>query len=222
MLGLFDSGRGGLNTVGYLKETNDDSDLLYLIDGNNAPYGLKSEKEILEITERNVRAIAAMGAKRVLIACCTASTVYPHLSEYARSVSIPIISPIAEAAKNATRIGRIGVIATEHTVKSHAFKNTLESFSVTELSLSELVTRIDSGISDTTLTGDDEIWLENILTPVFENEIDTLILGCTHFSALVRTIEKTAKRYGDICIVDSARVGANLIRNISKLSYVTG
>ena len=54
MLGLFDSGRGGLNTVRYLKESKDDLDLIYLIDTENSPYGIKTEKEITEITKQNI------------------------------------------------------------------------------------------------------------------------------------------------------------------------
>ena len=55
MLGLFDSGMGGLNTVRYLKASKDDRDLIYLIDKNNAPYGIKSEKELVEITKNNIK-----------------------------------------------------------------------------------------------------------------------------------------------------------------------
>ena len=68
MLGLFDSGRGGLNTVKYLIDMNEADDLIYLIDRENAPYGIKTEKEIEEITKRNIDALVGMGARKVLIA----------------------------------------------------------------------------------------------------------------------------------------------------------
>ena len=212
MLGLFDSGRGGLNTVEYLKKTGDGDDLIYLIDGNNAPYGIRSENEITDIAKENIRLLRSMGAERVLIACCTASTVYPLLPEEYRSVSIPIINAVADAAKYATRRGRIGVIATEHTVSTRAFSRALDGYAVRELALSELVPLIDLGLSDGTATDSDVGMLHGMLEPILGENIDTLILGCTHFPALKGTIQKIANEYGDIRIIDSARVGADTLR----------
>ena len=212
MLGLFDSGRGGLNTVEYLKKTGDGDDLIYLIDGNNAPYGIRSENEITDIVKENIRLLRSMGAERVLIACCTASTVYPLLPEEYRSVSIPIIDAVADAAKYATRRGRIGVIATEHTVSTRAFSRALDGYTVKEVALSELVPLIDLGLSDTTATDSDVGVLHRMLEPILKENIDTLILGCTHFPALKETIQKIANEYGDIRISDSARVGADTLR----------
>jgi glutamate racemase len=212
MLGLFDSGRGGLNTVRYLKKYKADGDLIYLIDGNNAPYGIRTEKEITEIATENVRLLTDMGARRVLIACCTASTVHPNLPKRYQEVSVPIITPIARATKRATRTGRIGVIATEHTVSSEAFRKALDGCSVKQLSLSELVPLIDAGLSDDTVTDADITRLEAMLEPILKEDIDTLILGCTHFPALKNTIDKIAEKYGDIRLIDSAKVGADLLR----------
>lgn len=212
MLGLFDSGRGGLNTVRCLKETGDDSDLVYLIDGNNAPYGTRTEGEIIEITAKNIRLLTRMGAERVLIACCTASTVHPLLPEEYRSVSIPIINAVADEARRTTRSGTVGVIATKHTIRSGAFKDALKGLSVKQLSLSELVPLIDSGLTDETATDSDIRMLDTMLEPILKENIDTLILGCTHFPALEKTIGKIADRYRDIRLIDSARVGADVLR----------
>ena len=212
MLGLFDSGRGGLNTVRCLKETGDDGDLVYLIDGNNAPYGTRSEGEIVEIAAKNIGLLQRMGVSRVLIACCTASTVHHLLPEEYRSVSIPIIDAVADEAKRATRCGTIGVIATQHTVKSGAFERALSGLSVKQLSLSGLVPLIDSGLSDETVTDSDIRMLDTMLEPILKENIDTLILGCTHFPALKRTIGKIASKYKDVQLIDSARVGADVLR----------
>ena len=212
MLGLFDSGRGGLNTVRCLKESGDTDDLIYLIDTENSPYGIKTEKQITEITERNIRALVRMGAERVLIACCTASTVYYRLSDECKAMSIPIIDEVANEAKMLTRRGRIGVIATEHTVRSGAFSKALSGLYVTELALSPLVTMIDSGLSDSVASKEDISTLERMLIPMLSEEIDTLVLGCTHFPALYKTIDGIVGKYGDIRLVDSARVGADALR----------
>ena len=212
MLGLFDSGMGGLNTVRYLKASGDDQGLIYLIDRNNAPYGIKSEKELIEITKNNIKSLTGMGAKRVLIACCTASTVHSLLPMQEKEVSIPIIDAVAKEAKKQSRSERIGVIATEHTVSSHAFKNALDGCFVKELALSRLVGLIDGGLSDNTATEKDKKMLEDMLFPILSENIDTLILGCTHFPALISTIGKISEKHGAIKIIDSARVGADILK----------
>ena len=216
MVGLFDSGSGGLNTVRYIKENAPDVDLVYLIDRARAPYGIKTEKELVGITSENIERLLDMGATRVLIACCTASTVHPQLSHGLKSTSIPIVQAVADCAKNATRIGSIGVIATAHTVNSHAFKNALTGCSVSELALGELVSLIDSGLSDDTIGEQEEEKLGTMLEPILTRGIDTLILGCTHFPSLIRTIEKIARPYGIHSVIDSARTGAELLIKESR------
>jgi glutamate racemase len=216
LLGLFDSGSGGLNTVRYVKELADDVDLLYLIDRENAPYGIKTEQELIDITKRNIDRLTDMGAWRVLIACCTASTVYPMLGEKYGKIAIPIVDAIANMAEKSTRIGRIGVIATDRTVRSHAFKNALKGCEVVELALPSLVGLIDGGLNDGCTDGKTERMLEEMMRPVLEAKIDTLILGCTHFPALIKTVSAIASRYGVDSVVDSARVGAELLIEASR------
>ena len=195
----------------YLKDAGEDRDLLYLIDRENAPYGIKTEKEILKITENNVKALTGMGAQAVLIACCTASTVHHLLPDEERKVSIPIIQAVANEARSVTRRGRVGVIATDRTVSSGAFTKALPGLSVTELALGELVRRIDGGLSDATATTDDVLRIEDMLLPVLRKDIDTLILGCTHFPAIYNTVCGIAAKYGDVAIIDSARIGADTL-----------
>lgn len=195
----------------YLKDAGEDRDLLYLIDRENAPYGIKTEKEILKITENNVKALTGMGAQAVLIACCTASTVHHLLPDEERKVSIPIIQAVANEARSVTRRGRVGVIATDRTVSSGAFTKALPGLSVTELALGELVRRIDGGLSDVTATDEDISAIENMLIPILREDIDTLILGCTHFPAIYNTVCGIAAKYGDVAIIDSARIGADTL-----------
>ncbi len=220
MVGLFDSGSGGLNTVRYIKEDAPDVDLVYLIDRARAPYGIKTEKELVRITSDNIEKLIDRGARRVLIACCTASTVHSLLPPEHKGVSIPIIKDVAKHAKNATRIGSIGVIATSHTVSTHAFRDELPDCSVSELALTELVSLIDAGLSDKTVTEQQFKAIEAMIKPILLTKIDTLILGCTHFPSLVKTIEKIARPYGVHSVIDSARVGAELLAEESRKQYV--
>ena len=200
-----------INTVRYIKENAPDVDLVYLIDRARAPYGIKTEKELVGITSENIERLLDMGATRVLIACCTASTVHPQLSHGLKSISIPIVQAVADCAKNATRIGSIGVIATAHTVNSHAFKNALIGCDVYESAQTELVTLIDRGLCDASINAPWKAELEGMISPVLEKNIDTLVLGCTHFPALIKTIEDIARPYGVRSVIDSARIGAELI-----------
>ena len=215
MVGLFDSGSGGLNTVRYLEEAGD-VDLVYLIDRENAPYGIKTKKELIGIAERNIARLLDMGAERVLIACCTASTVYRSLGKEYREKAIPIIEAVANTAKNSTRSHRIGVIATKRTADSHAFMRALAGCKTYELALGELVGMIDSGLSDETVREDDEKRLEEMLKPILVKDVDTLILGCTHFPSLKKTALKIASRYGVTSVVDSALIGAELLTEASR------
>ena len=215
MVGLFDSGSGGLNTVRYLQAAGD-VDLVYLIDRENAPYGIKTKKELIGITERNIQRLVDMGAECVLIACCTASTVYRSLGKEYREKAIPIIEAVANAAKNSTRSHRIGVIATKRTADSHAFVRALAGCKTYELALGELVGMIDSGLSDETVREDDEKRLEEMLKPILVKDVDTLILGCTHFPSLKKTALKIASRYGVTSIIDSALIGAELLTEASR------
>ena len=215
MVGLFDSGSGGLNTVRYLQAAGD-VDLVYLIDRENAPYGIKTKKELIGITERNIRHLVDMGAECVLIACCTASTVYRSLGKEYREKAIPIIEAVANAAKNSTRSHRIGVIATKRTVESHAFARALKEYKAYELALGELVGMIDSGLSDKTITKEDEVRLEEMLTPILIRNVDTIILGCTHFPSLKETVRKIASNHGVTSIIDSALIGAELLTEASR------
>lgn len=215
MVGLFDSGSGGLNTVRYIKEHYPCVDLVYFIDRNRAPYGTKTKEELIGITCENIDRLIDMGAERVLIACCTASTVHKLLPTRYRDASLPIISEVAKRAECSTTMGRIGVIATNHTVNTHAFSNALPSCDVYELAIQELVEMIDGGLNDTSITDNDKMWLTKALQPILTVGIDTLILGCTHFPMLRGAIEEIAAPYGVKTVIDSARVGAEVL--ISEL-----
>ena len=83
---------------------------------------------------------------------------------------------------------------------------------MSECETGELVRLIDSGLSDKTVTRGDEKLIERMIVPVFKTSPDTLILGCTHFPALKKTIGRIAKKYGTESIIDSALIGAELIR----------
>ena len=150
MIGVFDSGVGGLTALAELRRLLPRTDMIYLADREHAPYGTKSEEEILSLAENCIKRLITAGAERILIACCTASTLHSRLTEGARRITTPIIAPAARAAQRVSR-GKIAVIATEATVRSHAFRRELLAIGeceVTEHAAQELVAMVESGASD--------------------------------------------------------------------------
>ena len=92
----------------------------------------------------------------------------------------------------------------------------MADLTVYEYALPELVTMIDGGLSDSTVSKDDVIILEKMLVPVLSKNIDTLVLGCTHFPALYKTVKRIARPYGVVRVIDSARAGAELLAKESR------
>lgn len=214
MLGVFDSGVGGYSAVYELRARLPRADILYLADRENAPYGTKNRPELIRLVTEDIRRLADRGAEKILIACCTASTVWDSLDGWARDISIPIIRPAAEAAARLARTG-IAVIATEATARCCAFKNAISAVSgiaVTELSAQPLVALVEGGARDGHIKKDDMTVISGIAEKIKETGADTLILGCTHFSHL----EKTLAALTEMQTVSPARVGAGLLSRECK------
>ncbi len=210
-LGIFDSGEGGRNLVRHLKARDPMLDTIFLCDRARAPYGVKSRDELKDIVKSDIHTLRAAGADRILIACCTACTVYNELDREQRRIATPIITPTAVAARRASDRGRVAVIATRATVSSHTFKGVLGKACVAEIEAQPLVKMIDRGACDESVDADAVKFIELLLLPLKDTGADTLVLGCTHFSSLSSTIARAARKYGVTHTVDSAREGAYAI-----------
>lgn len=214
MIGIFDSGRGGIASFMRVRQLLPHADIAYLADRKNAPYGTKSPEVLRRLVCEDIRRLYELGAKKILIACCTASSVYDTLPQKWRSISLPIISPTAKYAASVTENGRIAVIATEATVKSRRFsteiKNRLSGAEVTEIPAQRLVGLIEHRAERRELE-DEARRIEKLIRPL---GCDTLVLGCTHFSHATKIFESIL---GNIRIADSATVGAEAIVNDIKI-----
>ena len=208
MIGVFDSGEGGRLAVEKIRELSEKTDIAFIADTKNAPYGTKTREEIITYAKTNIQKLKAIGAKKILIACCTASTVYPYLSREEREISIPIIDSTAREAVRQTKNARLGVIATYATVRSGAFRESILKYmptaSVTEIEAQELVGIIENGAADNNVDAYCKARLEKILESAKNGDFDTLILGCTHFPRLEKTISQIIGKK----TVSSALVGA--------------
>ena len=207
MIGVFDSGRGGLAAFREIRRAMPHADIAYLADRKNAPYGTKSRNELVRLVSEDIKRLSEIGAEKILIACCTASSVYDALPEQYRRISLPIIEPTAMAALGATR-GSITVFATEATVRSSAFSRAIARLcpicSVCELAAQRLVRLIEYGAPR------DAVFAEvSELVSKMPDSTDTVVLGCTHFSF---AREEFSRLLGDgVQIIDSASVGARCI-----------
>ena len=212
MIGVFDSGAGGLTVIEEIRKTHPNIDICFFADRENAPYGTKSKEELISLVKRDIDILKSAGTDKILIGCCTACTVYGSLSRDERRISLPIIEPTAMAALNATQSGRVGVIATEATVRSGAFGKALHraarGISVCELATQLLVTLVEGGASDTHISDKEKRIIYKALSPLREARIDTLILGCTHFARLERTV---CELMPGVRVLSSSRCGAQLI-----------
>ncbi|MBQ9070704.1 MAG: glutamate racemase [Clostridia bacterium] len=221
MIGVFDSGKGGLFALSKLRRLKPDADIVFLADTENAPYGTKTEDELIRLVTGDMERLICAGAEKILIACCTASTVYGKLSSEHKKVAVPIIEPTARRAALITRTKRIGILSTEATKKSLAFVKALHAISpdaaVCAVAAPELVTLAESGERDGSLTKGARQIIEKTINPFRKYGIDTLILGCTHFAYFEREIQNIL----GVATVNSAVVGAEEIAKITD-SYGGG
>ena len=216
MVGIFDSGAGGEEALRELRIISPMADVCFFADRANAPYGTKSADELVSLTESGLYRLLAAGADPILIACCTASTIFDRLPEELRRISIPIIDRTAEAAVLATENRKIGVISTEATYRSRAFCEAIgrlcPSAVVTSAFSGELVALAERIRGGRAPAREDMAIIEQALEPLSGKGIDTVILGCTHFSRFEKTIEKILGARS----VNSARVGAMALASFMK------
>lgn len=200
-IGVFDSGVGGLTVVAALMEHLPKESILYLGDTARLPYGTKSAATIARYTRRNIEFLEHRQVKAIVVACNTASA----LGLEGVNLSIPlwgVVKPGARAAVQATR-GRVGVIATESTVSSDAYGQAIRHLHPEVDVLSHacplFVPLVEEGWSDDPVT--EEI-ARRYLEPLLTADIDTLVLGCTHYPRLANVLSRVV---GDaVTLVDSA------------------
>ena len=212
MIGIFDSGRGGIASLKILRGLLPRVDIAYLADRKNAPYGTKSKAELIRLASEDARRLCELGAEKILIACCTASTVYCSLPHKYKRICIPIITPAAKAAAELTENRKIAVIATEATVRSDAFAKEITAYNseikVFSIPCQKLVSLIEKRADEAEVSEQ----IARICKKIEPLGADTLVLGCTHFSHARTEFEKRLK----LKTVDSAAIGAMEIVRITK------
>lgn len=211
-IGIFDSGVGGLTVFREISRALPRHPLIYLGDSARVPYGTKSPQTVTRYTLEAANALMERGIGMLVVACNTATAAaLPLLEEKLPIPVIGVVEPGARAAIEKTR-GHVGVIATEGTVKSHAYTNAIRridsSVEVIESAAPLFVPLAEEGWANTHVARE---VAEIYLGPLIDAGIDTLVLGCTHYPILRGTIEKVV---GDaVQIVDSAETTALAVKN---------
>jgi glutamate racemase len=220
-IGVFDSGIGGLTVVKALHELLPSENIFYLGDTARVPYGNKSaetvERYALELAQMLVRE----NAKAIIVACNTVSSV--AIPKLRASISVPVIGviePGANAAIALTRNRHVGVIGTRATIRSGAYENALRALNVhvrvSSRACPLLVPLIEEGLLDDKLT---DLTIARYLEPMIEEDIDTLVLGCTHYPLLARALGRFLGE--KVQIVDSAMNCARAVQELLDRQSLT-
>lgn len=213
-IGVFDSGLGGLTVVRELRRQLPHEQVVYFGDIARLPYGIKSQKQIREFSCENTEFLLKRKVKAVVVACnSSSSAAYSYLK---KNYSIPIIDVIQPAAEKAVSISshhKIGVIATQATVASKAYDAAIHSIDqkikVVSKACPLLVPFVEEGVLEGELI---EIVLTRYLDPLLKHEIDTLILGCTHYPLLKNVIRKVVGP--NVKLIDSAPAAVGKLKNL--------
>lgn len=189
-IGVFDSGIGGLTVLKEIVKILPNEDIIYFGDTARVPYGNKSLETVTKFAFQNTRFLISKGVKAIVVACNTASAF--SIERVQESFDIPVIgviSPGAQAAVRSTKNGRIGIIATEGTVGSRAYekaiKNGYPEAKIFAYPCALFVPLVEEGWSGNKIS---YLVAEEYLAPFREENIDTLVMGCTHYPLLKKVI----------------------------------
>ena len=206
-IGVFDSGVGGISILNALQNELPNESFIYLADSGNAPYGSKEKKSIISLCKNNTQWLLEKGCKLIVVACNTATT--NAIQELRIQFDCPFIGiePAIKPAALHTRSGVVGVLATEGTLSSSLFYNTsslhAQNIRVVEQIGKGLVPLIEKGI----ISGDEmEHLLIQYLQPMIDAKIDTLVLGCTHYSFLIPVLKQLVPK--SVSIIDGKKAVA--------------
>jgi len=216
-IGIFDSGVGGLTVVKEVTRHLPNESIIYLGDTARVPYGIKSPETVIKYSRQNAKFLTEQGVKLLVVACNTSSAV--SLSILRSETNIPIIGVIEPGARRAvssTRSGKIGIIGTEATVKSGAYEKAILQGARGKGQGAKL--EVISKACPLFVPLAEEGWIENEVAETTSeiylkgfrgNGVDVLVLGCTHYPLLKKTIQKSVGN--GIILIDSAEETAREI-----------
>jgi glutamate racemase len=215
-IGVFDSGVGGLTVLRALQQQLPHESFLYLGDTARLPYGTKSQETVIAYAKQAASILIERGIKFLVVACNTATALaLPALQkQFPELTIVGVLEPGAKAACEASSNHHIAVIATEATVKAEGYQKAIKAINPQATVVAEGCSLFVALAEEGWLEG--EIveavaarYLEPLLFTNSDYKPDTLILGCTHFPALIEPIKKVAGK--NIKVIDSAHSTASVV-----------
>ncbi|MDQ2714678.1 MAG: glutamate racemase [Chloroflexota bacterium] len=201
-IGVFDSGAGGLTILSALRQRLPHEDYIYIGDTAHCPYGVRSDSDITDLSIQACRFLIEQGAKLIVVACNTASQA--ALNTLRATLPVPFVGvvPAVKPAARATRKGRIGIAATNQAARATYLRQLIDEFAegiqVYAIGCPELVTLVELGELDGPVV---EETVRQALHPLLVEDVDVIVLGCTHFPAMRAVIECVAG--SQVQIIDS-------------------
>lgn len=214
LIGVFDSGLGGLSVLRAIREQMPAQPVIYFGDQGHVPYGQRSLEEVRAFSTEVVQFLLAKGAKLIVVACNTASVAALHyLRENFPSVPFVGMEPAVKPAAEQTHTGVVGVLATYATFQGALYASVVERFAQGVTLLQNpcigLVPQIEKG----NLNGPEtRRILEEVLRPMLAQNIDTVVLGCTHYPFVIPLIQEIVGP--NVRVIDPAPAVARQTRKL--------
>lgn len=212
-IGIFDSGVGGTSIWKEIHQLLPLEKTIYLSDSKNAPYGIKTQEEIIRLSVKNSEKLLAMNCKIIVVACNTATTNAIKILRSTYNAPFIGIEPAIKPAALKSSNKAIGILATRGTLTSELFTQTSEIYTkdinVIEVEGNGLVELIESGKKDSEET---KKLLEDLLKPMLKARIDYLVLGCSHYPYLIPLLKEILP--DDVEIIDSGEAVARQTKAI--------
>lgn len=217
-IGLFDSGIGGTSIWKEIHQLLPSENTIYLADSKNAPYGKRSKEEIIDLCYKNVDFLLSQNCKMIVVACNTATT--NAIKELRAKYDVPFIGiePAIKPAANQSETQTIGILATKGTLNSDLFNKHVESYTnirVLEQVGYGLVELIEGGKID---TEEMRNLLKIYLRPMVAENMDYLVLGCSHYPYLIPEIKKIIPSH--VKIIDSGEAVARQTKAVLEKHHL--
>ena len=216
-IGIFDSGLGGLTCVREVMKIMPNENIIYFGDTGRVPYGTRSSATIVKYVRQDINFLRKFDIKFIVIACGTASSAaLPHITTEYDTDIIGVVEPASKLAVNATKNGRIGVLGTSGTINSGKYSEQIGTLhpeiKVISNACPMFVPVVENGYSDSKIA---RMLAEEYLDVMLKNDVDTIILGCTHYPLLKKTIQDVV---GDgVTLIDSGAAAAGEAKRIMEM-----
>lgn len=217
-IGIFDSGVGGISVLRAIREQMPEENVIYFGDQGHIPYGPRPMEQIRDFSVAITNFLLQHHAKIIVVACNTASAAaLKYLREQYPDVPFVGMEPAVKPAAERTQTGKVGVLATPATFQGALYASVVERFAngveLFQNTCNGLVQQIEHGNLDGNET---RAILEDALFPMLEMNIDTVVLGCTHYPFVIPLIEQIV---GDnVRVIDPAPSVAKQVRRLLEAS----